>query len=152
MGEASLGAGGDRRERARSSLREELGPGEPVLAEGAAHWWFRDGAEFHAYLFVTPDRLLWTDDRSAGRVWSLPLEAVTGCSEQGQAHRYILRLRHGPLERVEHGHRWRFLWWTWGNADRRYRRTDTTFMFSRRDTEAARALRTELEARGIIVG
>jgi hypothetical protein len=147
-----MDSGSERAHRGASRLAAELGPAEPMAAEGTAHWWQRERAEFHAYLLVTPERILWTDDFGPSPVWTLPFTLMTGYLEEYQTHRYILRLMHSPVERLEHGNRWRFLWWTWGNADRRYRRTETTFMFSRRDTEAAGALRRELEARGVTFG
>jgi hypothetical protein len=151
MGESRVGARGDRRERARGRLRQELVRGESVLAEGTAHWWYRERAEFHAYLFVTPDQLLWTDDFGPSPVWTLPFTLMTGYLEEYQTHRYILRLMHSPVERLEHGNRWRFLWWTWGNAERPQIRTGTTFMFSRRDTAAAVAIRHQLSRWGVAV-
>jgi hypothetical protein len=125
-------------------LNAELGPAESMVAEGTAHWWQREGAEFHAYLLVTPERILWTDDLGPSPVWTLPFALMTGYLEEYQTHRYILRLVHSPLERLEHAPSHRFLWWSWGNAEHPQIRTRTTFMFSRRDTGAAEAIRHQL--------
>jgi hypothetical protein len=43
----------------------------------------------------------------------------------------------------------RVLWWAWGNAESERTFTETTFAFSRKDTELARALREALGTRGV---
>ena len=123
-----------------------LAEGRGAYLPGPARW---EVGSTYTYVYVTEDRLLWTDFLAPGRVWDLPLDLVTGYLERQLTHRYSVRLLHRPTVRVEWVPRRTFLWWEWGDREKQEVRKEATFMFSRRDTRAAAALRAQLSARGV---
>jgi hypothetical protein len=122
-------------------------PGEVVLAEGRAHDWsptLEGPPNVDVFLVVTAERILgsWSPV-----VWSLPFDRVLGAEEATQKHRYAMRLRHTKIER--HDPVGRPLPWDlprhlrcrrWASRSGR----ETVLAFSRRDTEAATAIRSRL--------
>lgn len=140
-------------QRCRAAVVPLLGEGEQVIAEGRGAYLRRGGwddGSTYEYLFVTDSRVLWMNWFHPRQVWSLSFDLVTGFAEKQIGHRYGLYLNHSAVTRTEWATKWRFLWWTWGNADKPQLKRDTSFMFSRRDTKVAAAIRAELSARGIV--
>jgi len=132
-------------ERCRSVLSAALLGDERVIAEGRAN-------ELHAgsgylYLFATHDRVLWTSYLRPERVFVLPFALVTALREEYDSHRYLLRMRHEPVMRMERAPRHRILWLTWGDTFKPQERRETHFLFSRRATRAAQAIREQLLGR-----
>ena len=136
-----------RRERIRTALVRRLAEDERVLAEGAAHdrspRMDGEGGEDHAYMLVTPLRIVWSVSQG---VLSLRFDAVAAAEEASFAHRWYLRLRH---ERIRRPERYRNLPWDLpahvGLLRRAHRvGRETVFQFSRRDTEAAKAIRARV--------
>jgi hypothetical protein len=131
-----------RSERWRSVLSAALLEDEQVIAEGRAN-------EMHAgsgylYLLVTRDRILWTDYLMPERVSALAFALVTAFREAYESHRYLLRMRHAPVSRLERAPQHRVLWFEWGNTMQSKEARETQFLFSRADTRAARAIRERL--------
>ena len=73
-------------------------------------------------------------------------------TEITQAHRYALALDHQRIERLRWVPAHRLLWWSWGNAEAVRPVTGSVLAFSRRDTKAARAIRSRLRAIGVPAG
>jgi hypothetical protein len=131
------------RERCRSVLVAALLNDEQVIAEGRAN-------EMHAgsgylYLLVTDHRILWTDYLEPERISALAFADVTAFREEYESHRYFLRMRHRPVTRLERAPKHRVLWLEWGNTMRWQEERETHFLFSRRDTRAARTIRGRLD-------
>jgi hypothetical protein len=135
----------------------QLEPGERVLAQGRAFeprdaLWFDLSSVVSGpgcAVVVTERRALWLSRDDERWVRSLPLDLVTSYAEITQAHRYALALDHQSVERLQwvpaHG----LLWWSWGNAEAVRSVTSSALAFSRRDTKAARAIRSRLRAIGV---
>jgi hypothetical protein len=79
------------------------------------------------------------------------LDLVRSYTEITQAHRYALALDHRSIDRLQWVPAHQLLWWSWGNAEAVRPVTSTVLAFSRRDTEAARAIRSRLRAIGVPV-
>jgi hypothetical protein len=136
-------------------LRARLEPGERILAQGRAFEPYRDSFELSQLIsgpgcavVVTDRRVLWVSRSDPRWVQVLPFAVVRSYFECTQAHRYALVLDHERLERWQWVPAHRFLGWSWGNAEdlRSVRRS--VLGFSRRDTAAAEAIRTQLQAAG----
>ena len=140
-------------EKTERFLSGALDPGEKVVARGRA-----EVARYktslplgstYDYLLVTNRRVLWAS------LWpeivsQLSLEDVTAFADsEFQGHRYVLAVQHRPTTFLEWQPRWKVLWFEWGNMHAYRQRTETRFGFSRRDTEAALALRAAFEERNI---
>jgi hypothetical protein len=135
----------------------QLEPGERVLAQGRAFeprdaLWFDLSSVVSGpgcAVVVTERRALWLSRDDERWVRSLPLDLVTSYAEITQAHRYALALDHQSVERLQwvpaHG----LLRWSWGNAEAVRSVTSSALAFSRRDTKAARAIRSRLRAIGV---
>jgi hypothetical protein len=141
----------DEADRRLTSKRE---PGETVLARGRFDEPSHDPrADLptggHAHLVVTDRTILWT--ARLGDT-SLALSTVTGFTEITQFQRYAIDLRHVPVERSEWVPAHRLLWWRWGNAEVLVQASETTFVFSHRETKAARAIRDRLTELGVPSG
>jgi hypothetical protein len=134
-------------------LSSRLEPGEAVLARGRFDEPNAPGQDLptggHRYLLVTDRNIRWTtrgDD-----AW-LDLASVSDYSEATQFHRYALKLRHAPIERRAWAPAHHVLWWRWGNAEAVVQSSETTFVFSHRETKAARAIRDRLTELGVPSG
>jgi hypothetical protein len=130
-----------------AELGSRVESGERELARGRFdHPHHRPGADLptggHSYLLVTDRRILWVEG-------SIELKTVTGFTEITQFHRYAIRLRHAPVQRREWAPAHRVLWWRRGNATRPVHATETTFVFSHRDTKAVEAIRRRLGELGV---
>jgi hypothetical protein len=124
----------DKRTKVRKRLHGVLAEGEELLAEGTTI----PGKDF---LLVTSRRILW---ERPGGVLSLPFDRVVGAREEiFDSHRYRIRLAH---EQIEIPLEKRPLPWDVPAHIRHFRRRhkarrETVLSFSRRDTQAARAIR-----------
>jgi hypothetical protein len=134
-----------------------LEPGERVLARGRA-FEPRDALRFDlssvisgpgCAVAVTERRALWLSRDDERWVRALPLDLVTSYTEITQAHRYALILDHQIIERLQWVPAHRLLWWSWGDAEAVRPVTSSVLAFSRRDTKAARAIRSRLQAIGV---
>src|SRR5918996_754796 len=98
---------------------------------------------------VTERRVLWVGRDDQRWVRSLRLDLVSSYTEITQAHRYALALDHQRIDRLQWVPAHRLLWWSWGTAEAVRFVTSSVLAFSRRDTEAARAIRSRLQAMGV---
>jgi hypothetical protein len=141
-------------------LEGRLEPGERVLARGRA---FEppDSLRFDLSMViggpgcvvaVTERRVLWVGRDDQRWVRSLPFALVRSYTEITQAHRYALALDHQRIERLRWVPAHRLLWWSWGDAEVVRPVTGSALAFSRRDTKAARAIRSRLQALGVPAG
>ena len=142
------------REELESRLLETAG-GAKVLAKGRLYEQKALGDEIHisgpgSSVVVTGEEILWSGPR--GNIRRLPLAGVTGYSEAEQYHRYALLLEHSEVEFVERVPARKVLWWKWGNKGEPRSRVRTCLGFSRRDTDVAAAIRSELARRNIRPG
>jgi hypothetical protein len=140
-------------------LVARLEPAERVLARGRA-FEPRDALGFDlataisgpgCAVVVTERCVLWVSRDDQRWVRSLPLDLVRSYTEITQAHRYALALDHRSIDRLQWVPAHQLLWWSWGNAEAVRPVTSTVLAFSRRDTEAARAIRSRLRAIGVPV-
>src|SRR6266508_2100728 len=138
-------------------LVARLEPGERVLARGRA-FEPRDALRFDlstvasgpgCAVAVNERRALWVSRDDQRWVRSLPLDLVTSYAEITQAHRYALALDHQRIERLQRVPAHQLLWWSWGNAEAVRPATSSALAFSRRDTKAARAIRSRPQAIGV---
>jgi hypothetical protein len=138
-------------------LVARLEPGERVLAQGRA-FEPRDALGFDlstvisgpgCAVVVTERRTLWVSRDDQRWVRLLPLDLVTSYTEITQAHRYALALDHRNIDRLQWVPAHQLLWWSWGNAEAVRPVTNSMLAFSRRDTQAARAIRSRLWAIGV---
>jgi hypothetical protein len=134
-----------------------LEPGERVLARGRA-FEPRDAPWFDlstvvsgpgCAVAVTERCVLWVSREDQRWVRSLPFDLVRSYTEITQAHRYALALDHQSIERLQWVSAHQLLWWSWGNAEAVRAVTSSALAFSRRDTKAARAIRSRLQASGV---
>jgi len=138
-------------------LLARLEPGERLLAKGrayAAHprWDERDLTFVSgpgALIVVTDHRVLWAERNDQRWDREVPFSAVTASTEIMQGHRYALLLEHEPIERLQWIPAHRVFGWRWGNAEARLPVKRSVLAFSHRDTEAAVAIRAELQERGV---
>jgi hypothetical protein len=140
-------------------LEARLEPGERILAKGRAFEPHGDSFELSQVIsgpgcavVVTQRRALWVGRRDQRWVRALPFAVVRSYVELTQAHRYALALDHEGLDRLRWVPAHRFLLWSWGNAEEVRRVGRSVLGFSRRDTAAARAIRTQLQAAGVPAG
>ena len=144
----------DRLERCEAHLRARLEPDERVIALGRcldikALGDIDSGGAAWTFVMVTDRRLRWVPRVRLRYETNVDLDGVTAVFEQTSAHRYAMALHHAPVRALREVPAHRFLWFQWGNAEAVRVLLVTTLAFSRRDTEAARALRAELDRRGI---
>jgi hypothetical protein len=140
-------------------LRARLEPGERVVAEGRAFEPHDDRFELSELIsgpgcavVVTERRVLWVSSGDQRWVRTLPFAVVSSYVELTQAHRYALSLDHAAMERLRWGPAHRFLGWSWGDAEELRPASRSVLGFSRRDTAAAAAIRTQLQAAGVPAG
>jgi hypothetical protein len=138
-------------------LAAQLEAGERVLARGRA---FEppDPLQFDLSMVisgpgcavaVTERRVLWVSRDDQRWVRSLPFALVRSYTEITQAHRYALALDHQRIDRVRWVPARQLLWWSWGTAEAVRPVASSVLAFSRRDTKAARAIRSRLQAIGV---
>jgi hypothetical protein len=140
-------------------LLARLESGERVLAQGRAFQPHDDSFELSQLisgpgcaLVVTERRLLWVSSTDQRWVRTLAFAVARSYVELTQAHRYALEIDHEGVERLHWAPAHRFLGWSWGNAEEVRPVTRSVLGFSRRDTAAARAIRTQLQAAGVPAG
>jgi hypothetical protein len=136
-------------------VRTHLEPGERVLAVGRCEDVTERGDIDQAggawtYVMVTNRMLRWAPHAELRFETSLELDTVRRVREESMAHRYGIALEHQPIVRRHHVPKHRFLIFEWGNAVASTPFPVTKLAFSRRDTEAARALRDQLAVRGVV--
>jgi hypothetical protein len=98
---------------------------------------------------VTDRKLRWVPGTNMRNEASLNLDDVDSYEEQTVAHRLMVTLEHQPLSRPHHVPAHRFLMFEWGDAVSSDPLPRTRLAFSRRDTEAAVALREQLTSRRV---
>jgi hypothetical protein len=128
-------------------LESSLEPDEQVVARRRNHPCVTDRRILDAkQLSLPPRRGEWVLD-------AVPFDEVTGWS-LGKRHdaRPILEVEHRARATIERVPARRFLWFTWGDAERPVTKTRGTFGFGRRTDPVLRAMRTELEDRKIPQG
>jgi hypothetical protein len=140
-------------------LRAQFEPGERLLVQGRAFEPYRDSFELSQLIsgpgcavVVTDRRVLWVSRDDQRWVRILPFAVVRSYVELTQAHRYALVLEHEGLERWQWVPAHRFLGWSWGDAEDLRPVGRSVLGFSRRDTAAAGAVRTRLQAAGVPAG
>ena len=138
-----------------ATVRAHLDPGEDVLAVGRCEditerGSIEAGGAAWTYAMVTDRRLRWVPRGDLRFEASLDLDDVTSASERSLAHRYSIAMEHAPLARAHARPAHRFLVFGWGNAVGPATFVHTALAFSRRDTEAAEALRAQLRHRNRI--
>jgi hypothetical protein len=141
-------------------LLARLEPGEWVLARGRA-FEPTDALRFDlstvisgpgCAVAVTERCVLWVSSDDDRWVRSLPFALVRSSTEFTQAHRYALALDHQRIDRLQWVPAHQLLWWSWGNAEAVQSVNSSVLAFSRRDTKAARAIRSRLQAMGVPAG
>jgi hypothetical protein len=145
----------ERLESCEAALRAHLDPDEHVVAIGRCEdisdrGGLTQGGAGWTFVMVTDSQLRWVPGLSLPFETAVELDNVTEAFEQTSAHRYAMTLHHAPVRalRVVPAHR--FLGFRWGNATAVLTLSRTRLAFSRRDTEAARALREQLALRGMV--
>jgi hypothetical protein len=138
-------------------VRAHLDEDEQVLATGRCEditerGSINSGGAAWTYVMVTNRRLRWVPHAEVRFEASLDLDDVTEVSERSHGHRYAIDLAHRPLSRPHSAPAHRFLMFAWGDTVVTTPLSHTQLAFSRRDTEAARALRDQLVRRGFDPG
>lgn len=144
----------DRLDRCDAHLREHLEPAEQVVAIGrcedtTGRLGIDHGGAGWTFVMVTDRNLRWVpevDPRFGAR---LDLANVHASSERLASHRHAVALEHRPIRRSWRVPAHRFLRFEWGNAMEDLSFVRTELAFSRRDTEAAIALRDQLLMRRV---
>jgi hypothetical protein len=138
-----------------ADLRARLEPDEHVVAVGRCEDVTdrgdvdRGGAGW-TFVMVTNRHLRWVPGVSMRSETAVDLDQVIDASEQMSAHRYAMTLDHAPVRALRDVPAHRFITFRWGNATAVLTLSRTRLAFSRRDTEAARALRDQLARRGVV--
>jgi hypothetical protein len=145
----------ERLESCEADLRARLQPDEHVFAVGRCEdvtdrGGVDQGGAGWTFVMVTDRRLRWVPGVSLRFETAVDLDHVTDALEQTSAHRYAMCLDHAPIHalRVVPAHR--FITFQWGDAIAVRTLSTTRLAFSRRDTDAARALREQLALRGVV--
>jgi hypothetical protein len=145
----------DRLDACEEDLRGRLEPDERVIAVGRAEditlrGDIDAGGAGWTFVMVTDRHLRWVPDRRLQHATSVDLDDVTEALDQTSAHRYAITLHHAKTRALRNVPAHRFLWFRWGNAEAVRALGTTRLAFSRRDTDAAAALRGQLAHRGIV--
>lgn len=133
-------------ERCSRLLRTHLEPGEVEIARGRCDYLPTiDGVpkgSGYTFVFVTNDRILWTDYLRPERVYTQRFAAIQFFSGGSYKHRWILLLRHGSSVRMEPvSPKWyRPVSWNAPPTKAPVERTETVLEFSRPQTAAAQAI------------
>jgi hypothetical protein len=138
-----------------SDLRASLEREERVIAVGRCEdvtdtGSIDAGGAGWTFVMVTDRRLRWVPRSLPRFEANVDFGDVTDTLEQTSAHRYAMTLVHAPVRalRVVPAHR--FMTFRWGDATAVRTLSRTKLAFSRRDTDAARALREQLTLRGVV--
>jgi hypothetical protein len=136
-------------------VRSHLGLEERVLAIGrcediTVRGSINSGGAAWTYIMVTDRKLRWVPGSDLRFEASLDLDNVRTASERLDGHRYAIELDHPPVMRLHWVPAHRFLMFQWGNALTTAGMSRTELAFSRRDTDAADALRGELVRRSLL--
>jgi len=137
----------DRLDACDAALRTHLDSDERVLAVGRCEDITIRGSidsPGWTYLMITNARLRWVPDADPNFEAALAFSSVTAARERSSKHRYAIVLEHSPLTRSHWAPAHRFLTFEWGNRVVATPLTRTVLAFSRRDTDAAIALRGQL--------
>jgi hypothetical protein len=137
----------DRLDACDELLRSHLDPDERVLAVGRCEDITIRGSIDSlgwTYLLITNARLRWVPDADPKFEAALAFSSVTAARERSSKHRHAIALEHTPLRRSHWVPAHRFLMFEWGNRVMATPLTRTVLAFSRRDTDAAIALRGQL--------
>jgi hypothetical protein len=145
----------ERLESCEADLRARLEPDEHLVAVGRCEdvtdrgGVDRGGAGW-TFVMVTDRHLRWVPGVSLRFETAVDLDDVTDALEQISAHRYAMTMHHAPVRALRQVPAHRFMTFRWGNAIALLTLSRTRLAFSRRDTEAARALRDQLARRGVV--
>jgi hypothetical protein len=140
-----------RLESCDADLRARLEPDEHVVAVGRCEDVTDPGSvDGWTFVMVTDRHLRWVPGVSLRFETAVALDDVTKAYEQISAHRYAMTLHHAPVRALRRVPAHRFMTFRWGNATAVLTLSRTRLAFSRRDTEAARALRDQLARRGVV--
>jgi hypothetical protein len=137
----------DRLNACDAVLRSHLDPDEQILAVGRCEDITIQGSidsPGWTYVMVTSARLRWVPHGDPRFEAALAFSSVAAARERSSKHRYAIALEHAPLTRPHWGPAHRFLAFEWGNRVVTTPLTRTVLAFSRRDTEAAIALRGQV--------
>jgi len=142
-------------ESCEADLRTRLEPDEQVVAVGRCEdvtdrGGVDQGGAGWTFVMVTDRHLRWVPGVSLGFETAVDLDDVTEAVEQISAHRYAMTLHHAPVRALRRVPAHRFMTFEWGNATEVRSLRWTMLAFSRRDTDAARALREQLARRGVV--
>jgi hypothetical protein len=142
-------------ESCEADLRARLEPDELVVAVGrcedVTHRGGADqGGAGWTFVMVTDRYLRWVPGVSLPFETAVELDDVTEALEQISAHRYAITVQHAPVRALRQVPAHRFMTFEWGNATEVRTIKRTKLAFSRRDTDAARALREQLARRGVV--
>ncbi len=145
----------ERLESCEADLRARLEPDEQVVAVGRCkdvtdRGGVDQGGAGWTFVMVTDRHLRWVPGVSLRFETAVDLDDVTDALEQSSAHRYAMTMHHAPVRALRQVPAHRFMTFRWGNAVAIRTLSTTRLAFSRRDTEAARALREQLAGRGIV--
>jgi hypothetical protein len=143
-------------ESCEADLRARLEPDEQVVAVGRCEdvtdrGDVDQGGAGWTLVMVTDRHLRWVPQVSLRFETAVDLDDVAEALEQTSAHRYAMTLHHAPVRALRQVPAHRFLMFEWGNATAVRTMKRTVLAFSRRDTDAARALREQLARRGVVV-
>ncbi len=143
----------DRLSACDAQVRAHLDPGEHVVAVGRCEdvterGSIERGGAAWTYVMITDRSLRWVPHADMKFEASLELASVAEVSEETSSHRYAIGLRHQSITRLHRIPAHRFLSFEWGNTLTNGTFSQTKLAFSRRDTQAALALREQLAARG----
>jgi hypothetical protein len=135
-----------------AAVRMHLDPDEQALAVGRCEDMnergsLDQGGAAWTYVMVTNRRLRWVPHANLQFEASLDFDDVTSVSERYLGHRYAIALEHTPLTRPHWAPVHRFLVFQWGNEVVNTPLTRSEFAFSRRDTQAALALRGQVRGK-----
>jgi hypothetical protein len=135
-----------------AAVRGHLEPAERVLSIGRCEditqrGSIDSGGAAWTYIMVTDRRLRWVPNVDLRFEASLDLDDVRAVAEEHRAHRYAITLEHVPCMRPHWVPAHRFLGFRSGDAVSTNPLPRTKLAFSRRDTEAAVALRDQLANR-----
>ena len=139
--EADLRASLERDERMIAVGRCEDVTETGSIDAGGAGWTF---------VMVTDRRLRWVLDSLPRFEANVNHDGVSSALDTTSAHRYAITLHHVPVRALRQVPAHRLLTFRWGNATAVLTLSRTMLAFSRRDTEAARALREQLALRGVV--
>jgi hypothetical protein len=129
-------------ERFAAEMKAMLAADERVLGEGRVDEAGAEGVGSYGYIVVTPRRIVIAPSLDRDRVFSSPFAALRSYSEALAGHRWYLHLRHEPITRTRYGRTLPFN--IARHRRRRVRERETFLRFSRRDTGAALAIRSQL--------